>query len=841
MGEVATAPTFLDELLARKLAFRPVEESGARVIRHEMGRVRAAMMRTIETGMETVTREGRYLTTAAAQRRAQRVVKDISDVLKRGVADVDSKLLSLKEGAFQRGLRDFEVAAEKLPGVPKVAIGNSFEQIFPEAAQAALTNPVMGIRPSMAWKGVEAGTMAQVQRNLLQAVTTGESVGQTAARLAEAMDVTQNAAERISRTGLNALYNDAHKAVINANPDIFTGYRWVAALDDRTSAICIRLHGTFFPIGTNPPGPPAHWNCRSIVQPVFRNPDIQAEMMDDRQRVKTFDADGRFKDSHIKAKTSASSWLRRQPEWVQRQVLGSELKADLFRAGKASIEDIVSPAMKVLTDKQLVRRMAALRPRDRELRALAKEKGIGRLPMKKTIRAEDRKLARGQWFEQPQAMPDPNVSPAPPPPAEAPPKPEKRIRKDPLPKGQAPTDKLLDDFERVEREREMQWNTIEILKRDQRRARSALRGAVSETSKQRHQASLSWVNKELAQKRPIFRGLTTEKDEIFAKLQGQLKPDLLPANVADDFLPLRMARTRMTSGEFGAVKGELEDLVKAHNAALRKEVPFPTIRGRPTFSRRRAQVGKQYAYHMNQALRNSADDMARARLLMLRAEREMGDFYDAIRVGDPLRAKRLFKDKLLELNRSAQYAPIKDEIVANMRSELALQNVDPLKIDRIEVSLRETLNMLNDSLYEIQDSDLWRTIAWEQGDVRSFANEVRNVLQTRWTASDDTWMHEFAHHIEYRSKSKRTLDGFRKWMAWRDGQRYGSTGNIGEDGFLDVFFDDYVGRVYPHGSTQAMSMGHQALYNSAYFRKMRDLGPEHLRMSWAVYRGWAKW
>lgn len=433
MGEVATVPTFLDELLARHQAFRSVEESGARVIRQEMVRIRAEMMRTIETGMETVTREGRYLTTAEAQRRAQRVVSDISDVLERGIADVDSKLLSLKEGAFQRGLRDFQVATAKLPGAEQVAIGNSFEQLFPEAARAAVTNPVMGIRPSMAWKGIEAGTTAEVQRTLLHAVTAGESIGQTATRLAEGLDITQNAAERISRTGLNTLYNDAHKAVINANPAIFAGYRWVAALDDRTSAICIRLHGTFFPVGTNPPGPPAHWNCRSIVQPVFRNADIQAQMMSDTQRVKTFDAQGGFKDSHIRASTSAETWLKHQPKWLQREVLGSELKTDLFRAGKASIEDIVSPAMVVLSDTKLVRRVAALHPGDRELQALAKEKGIGRVPMKKTILAEDRKLARDQWFEQPQAMPDPNMAPAPLPPGKAPPKPEKRIRKDPLP------------------------------------------------------------------------------------------------------------------------------------------------------------------------------------------------------------------------------------------------------------------------------------------------------------------------------------------------------------------------------------------------------------------------
>lgn len=410
MAKKATAPTFLDELHTRHEDFRSVEESGARQIRHEMDRIKQQALRTVETGMASATDAGRYLTDAQAVERAKGVIADVEDVVARGLNRVDTGLLSLKEGAWQRGLRDFEVAAESLPSAPKAAIGGSFQQLFPEASYAALTRPTMGIRPNAMWKGVEAGTNENVRQTLLNAVLSGESVSETSAALAEGLDISSGAAERIARTNLNAMYNDAHRSVYKANPRIFAGYRWLAALDDRTSAICIRLHGSFFPLHTDPPGPPAHWNCRSILQGVFRDPALQKEMLADMQRAKKYDAEGNFKDVFIKTRTPADKWLRRQPAWVQQQVLGSKTKAELFKAGKAGIEDIVSPAMEVLSDKKLVRRMAALRPRDRELQALARELDI-RVPSKQTILTEDKQLARRMPFQQPQPMPDPTHSP----------------------------------------------------------------------------------------------------------------------------------------------------------------------------------------------------------------------------------------------------------------------------------------------------------------------------------------------------------------------------------------------------------------------------------------------
>ena len=410
MVVAAKPPTFLDLLEIRHDAFLGIEEAGARQIRHEVGRLRAEALRTIETGLQKIATGGQLDSTATAIKSAERLVADVDDLITRGFGTIDGKLLSLKEAAFHKGLADFQIASTAIPGGPPASLTASFSQIFPEAAEAALTNPVMGVSATSKWNGVINGTDEKVQATLLTAVLNGESIEDTMRVLADALDVSASAAERIARTNLNAMYNDAHKAVINANTDIFAGMRWLSTLDDRTSAICIRLHGEFFPVGTNPPGPPAHWNCRSIVQPVFRDPKLQAQSMLSTQRVKDYKADGTSKDDFIRTTTSSTSWLKRQPLWVQRKVLGSKTKADLFRRGKATIADIVSPAMLVLTDKAIVRRMAALRPSDSGLQALAKEFAV-RVPSKKTIAAEDKALANKQTFVQPEPMPDPNMAP----------------------------------------------------------------------------------------------------------------------------------------------------------------------------------------------------------------------------------------------------------------------------------------------------------------------------------------------------------------------------------------------------------------------------------------------
>jgi SPP1 gp7 family putative phage head morphogenesis protein len=65
-------------------------------------------------------------------------------------------------------------------------------------------------------------------------------------------------------------------AIAARNPRDVLGVRWVSVLDSRASDICQGLAGQVFPAHDGP-RPPAHFNCRSTVVPVFRSREMTGE------------------------------------------------------------------------------------------------------------------------------------------------------------------------------------------------------------------------------------------------------------------------------------------------------------------------------------------------------------------------------------------------------------------------------------------------------------------------------------------------------------------------------------------------------------------------------------
>jgi len=293
------------------------------------------------------------------------------------------------------------VASRKLPDGMQAMIGGSLQQMFPEAAYSAMAHPVMGIDPSMAFRGVHGETMKRVQELLTRGIMNGDPIRDVTQELSQAMDLTVDAAERIARTSVNAAYNDAHRMVMQANSDIFAGYRWDAVMDDRTSPLCISLHGSIWPLDATPPGPPAHWNCRSILTPIFQDPTVNRVLENDTIRVKRYGPGETERYGWIKAKESSQDWLRKQPSWVSQRITGSKLKNKLFRDGAIDIHDIVGPDLRIRSDREVLRRAWAAHPRNAAIGDAARAAGLRTPPSLDTIAKEDRALAGKQPFDQP--------------------------------------------------------------------------------------------------------------------------------------------------------------------------------------------------------------------------------------------------------------------------------------------------------------------------------------------------------------------------------------------------------------------------------------------------------
>jgi len=136
------------------------------------------------------------------------------------------------------------------------------------------------------------------------------------------------------RTSISHLASSARDKVYQENSSVVTGVEWVATLDTKTSPVCRGLDGQIFPVDSGQ-RPPAHPNCRSTTIPVI-NPDLL--LNPDSTGIRPAKgADGR---ETVSGKETYDSWLRKQPDDFQADVMG-EKKAKLFRDGELKMDKFV--------------------------------------------------------------------------------------------------------------------------------------------------------------------------------------------------------------------------------------------------------------------------------------------------------------------------------------------------------------------------------------------------------------------------------------------------------------------------------------------------------------------
>jgi len=78
--------------------------------------------------------------------------------------------------------------------------------------------------------------------------------------------------ETIIRTNINKAYNQARQTQFESVADEITAYQFSAIMDGRTSDICISLDGKVFKqseLGYY--NPPLHYNCRSMIIPIYKD------------------------------------------------------------------------------------------------------------------------------------------------------------------------------------------------------------------------------------------------------------------------------------------------------------------------------------------------------------------------------------------------------------------------------------------------------------------------------------------------------------------------------------------------------------------------------------------
>lgn len=81
--------------------------------------------------------------------------------------------------------------------------------------------------------------------------------------------------ERYARTKFTDVMNRGRLASFE-DSGVVAAYQFSAILDDRTSEICAGLHGKIFNAGDEPV-PPMHFNCRSLLVPITKYEDYEAD------------------------------------------------------------------------------------------------------------------------------------------------------------------------------------------------------------------------------------------------------------------------------------------------------------------------------------------------------------------------------------------------------------------------------------------------------------------------------------------------------------------------------------------------------------------------------------
>ena len=166
---------------------------------------------------------------------------------------------------------------------------------------------------SRMWALSDEATEA-MRRRLIQGVAAGRNPRETARLMVrdvqDDFDGGLARAQVIARTETIDAYRAGAKAHHEANADVLAGWAWLANLSARTCSSCVAMHGTEHDL--DEPGPLDHPQGRCSRMPL-----VKPELVPNAPKPTV---------------ESGPEWLERQPEGVQRSVLGPR-RYEAWKAG----------------------------------------------------------------------------------------------------------------------------------------------------------------------------------------------------------------------------------------------------------------------------------------------------------------------------------------------------------------------------------------------------------------------------------------------------------------------------------------------------------------------------
>ena len=227
----------------------------------------------------------------------------------------------------------------------KIAVGVSMSQ----AHAAAMSRPMLGKHVRDWVKDLEVKVKSDVFGAIREGFLIGESTQEIVKRIRGSVAENKrdglifkrnNAITAVVRTSLTHIANIAREsALIDMGVERLV---WMATLDGRTSKICANLDGKVFKVGKGQ-RPPAHPNCRSIMQPFIENAEGERPYVADNRSVKNIPKkDRKGKIGRVDVNTNYPEWFKNQSAGFQREWLGKK-RYDLYKKGNYPLSKFVDP------------------------------------------------------------------------------------------------------------------------------------------------------------------------------------------------------------------------------------------------------------------------------------------------------------------------------------------------------------------------------------------------------------------------------------------------------------------------------------------------------------------
>lgn len=274
--------------------------------------------------------------------------------------------------AHERAMRDLAGIEEEFARLAvNRTVGTNIATIsVPDARlrEIARTTLIDGA-PSRDWWAGQAEDVRKVfERTVRTGLRQGDSIGDMTRLVAQQIDGRFSQAEALTRTSVMAVANAAHQESFQANADIVRGVQVLVTWDNRTSKTCVALgvanaawdfEGNPLPDSgwkhPQPPGPPFHWNCRTILTPVLGAvEDLVGEVGEQKSsRIEALPKEMHdAMDGQIAAMLPGERWLKSKSDSFADELLG-KTRAQLWRDGKVRISQLVDQSARPLTLDQL--------------------------------------------------------------------------------------------------------------------------------------------------------------------------------------------------------------------------------------------------------------------------------------------------------------------------------------------------------------------------------------------------------------------------------------------------------------------------------------------------------